>query len=77
MNRQAERVARAVVRWTPRGDRHPNLPGAITIEQALPAGCKLRLSGWTRRRPARMNSCPWSRQWRSVRERTSDARGAA
>lgn len=35
-------------RWTPRADRRPNLTGAITLEQALPAGTKLWLSGWTR-----------------------------
>ncbi len=44
------RVARGSLsgRWPPRGDGHPNLTGAITIEQALPAGTKLWLSGWTR-----------------------------
>jgi hypothetical protein len=35
-------------RWSPRGDRWPNLRGAITLERDLPAGSKLWLNGWTR-----------------------------
>jgi hypothetical protein len=45
----SERAARGSLtgRWAPRAGR-PNLRGAITIEQDLPAGSKLWLAGWTR-----------------------------
>jgi hypothetical protein len=33
----------------PRADNRPNLRGALTIEQDLPAGTKLWLSGWSKR----------------------------
>jgi hypothetical protein len=36
-------------RWAPRDDRAPNLRGAIVIEEPLPAGTKLWLSGWTKK----------------------------
>ena len=35
-------------RWTARGDGHPNLRGAITLDCDLKAGSKLWLAGWTR-----------------------------
>jgi hypothetical protein len=37
-----------------RADRGPNMRGAITIEQDLPAGTKLWLSAWSKENPA-----PW------------------
>jgi hypothetical protein len=38
-----DRAARGSLagRWAPRSDRRPNLVGALTIEQALPAGARL------------------------------------
>lgn len=36
-------------RWTARDDRLPNLRGALTIEEDIPAGTKLWLSGWTKK----------------------------
>ena len=38
----------------PRADHGPNMRGAITVEQDLPAGTKLWLSAWTKDDPA-----PW------------------
>ena len=34
--------------WKPRPGACPNIRGGITIERALPAGCALWLTGWTR-----------------------------
>jgi hypothetical protein len=38
----------------PRDDNRPNMRGALTIEQDLPAGTKLRLSAWSKENPT-----PW------------------
>jgi hypothetical protein len=38
----------------PRADNRPNMRGALTLEQDLPAGTKLWLSAWTKEDPA-----PW------------------
>jgi hypothetical protein len=38
----------------PRADNRPNMRGALTIEQDLPAGTKLWLSAWSKEDPA-----PW------------------
>jgi hypothetical protein len=35
-------------RWLARADGAPNFKGGLTIEQALPAGAKLWLAGWTK-----------------------------
>jgi hypothetical protein len=38
----------------PRSDNGPNMRGALTVEQDIPAGTKLWLSAWTKEDPA-----PW------------------
>jgi len=46
-----ERAARGSLsgRWQARTDGSPNIRGGLTLEQALPAGAKLWVSGWTKR----------------------------
>ena len=60
-----ERAARGSLtgRWSARAGS-PNIRGALTIEQDLPAGTKLWLApAGPAPRPAARNSCPWSLQW--------------
>jgi hypothetical protein len=47
--RVSDRAGRGslVGRRAPRPDGRPNLVGALTLEQALPAGSRLWLNGWT------------------------------
>ena len=46
----AKRVGKGTLtgQWQPRPGACPNIRGGITIEQALKAGTKLWLTGWTK-----------------------------
>jgi len=45
---QTERAARLSGSWQARSDDRPNLRGSIVLEQALPKGTRLWVSGWTK-----------------------------